>query len=200
MNKRIIIQDLISDTGQVGNVTVIGDDTPAPTPTGTISITENGSYDVSGYAEAEVEVAGSGGDQTISFLDWVREGCNTYGDFQSSTTRIACKHMLFKCKSISIPSGLQFSIAASIMPIINNTNMVYATSSRSNFQGFWNGTEYTNSFTWFDTPTFDLTQILGWSDNYFVMFLRHQDNSEIQPSEGNSVVVTYDLADRAFVS
>lgn len=57
MNKRIIIQDLISDTGQVGNVTVIGDDTPGPTPTGTISITENGSYDVAQFAEAEVQVA-----------------------------------------------------------------------------------------------------------------------------------------------
>jgi hypothetical protein len=56
MSKKIIIQDLVSETGEIGKVTVIGDDTPAPTPTGTISITENGTYDVAEFAEAEVEV------------------------------------------------------------------------------------------------------------------------------------------------
>lgn len=68
MNKRIIIQDLISDTGQVGNVTVIGDDTPGPTPTGTISITENGTYDVAEFSEAEVEVPTGGGADNLELL------------------------------------------------------------------------------------------------------------------------------------
>lgn len=151
------------------------------------------------YCEDDIEVAytkpsGGGGDQTISFLDWVQQGSNNGGWFQPSTTRIACKHMLFKCKSISIPSGVQLALGVASMPTINNT-----VAAGSGFEGFWNGTAYTTSFTWFNAPTFDLTQILDWSDNYVVMFLRHQDNSTIQPSEGNSVVVTYDLADGAFV-
>lgn len=36
---------------------IMADDKTAPTPTGTISITENGTYDVAEFAEAEVEVA-----------------------------------------------------------------------------------------------------------------------------------------------
>lgn len=147
-------------------------------------------------AIADIPTGGSGGDQTISFLDWVQQGCNTSGQLQSSTTRIACRHMLFKCKSISIPSGVQLALGAATMPTITNAVASYNTFS---FLGFWNGTAYTTSFTWFDAPTFDLTQILDWSDNYVVMFLRHQDNSTIQPSEGNPVVVTYDLAGGAFV-
>lgn len=35
---------------------VLGGGTPGPTPSGTISITENGTYDVAGFAEAEVNV------------------------------------------------------------------------------------------------------------------------------------------------
>lgn len=65
MNKRIIIQDLISDTGQVGKVTVIGDDTPGPNPSVLVpkTITENGTYDpaddeADGYSSVEVEVQG----------------------------------------------------------------------------------------------------------------------------------------------
>lgn len=147
-----------------------------------------------GFVSEIQAIPSGGGDQTISFLDWVQQGCNNNGAFQTTTSRIACKHMLFRCKSISIPSGVQLALGAATMPTINNT--VAATSE---FVGFWNGNAYTTSFTWFDAPTFDLTQILHWSDNYVVMFLRHQNNSTVQPSEGNPVVVTYDLADGAFV-
>lgn len=72
MNKRIIIQDLISDTGQVGNVTVIGDDTPGPTPTGTV-ISVNGqtgevvlNADDVGASPAETVVEVSRTDPTIT--------------------------------------------------------------------------------------------------------------------------------------
>lgn len=137
---------------------------------------------------------GGGGDQTISFLDWVQQGSNTTGGFQPSTSRITCKHMLYKCKSISIPSGLEIAIASSSMLKITDT--VWTTST---FVGFWNGTSYTDSFTWFSASTFDLTEILNWEDNYVVLFLRHPDNSNIQTSEGNPVVVTYNTADGAFI-
>lgn len=75
MSKKIIIQDLVSETGEIGKVTVIGDDTPGPTPTGTISITENGTYDVAEFAEAEVDVAsGGGGAQLIASGTWTGDG------------------------------------------------------------------------------------------------------------------------------
>lgn len=47
---------------------VLGGGTPGPTPSGTISITENGTYDVAGFAEAEVNVAGGGADLSVAEL------------------------------------------------------------------------------------------------------------------------------------
>lgn len=198
MATRMLLSNLVNEKGALGDAQKIGPSSGGgPTPSGAISITENGTYDVAQYAEAEVNVSTGGGDQTISFLDWVQQGSNYTGAFVNADNRIACKHMLFKCKSISIPSGVQFALGAASMPTIDASVAIHI--SNSSFLGFWDGTAYITTFTWFDSPTFDLTQIHDWSDNYVIMFLRHQDNSPISVSEGNPVVVTYDFADGAFV-
>lgn len=50
---------------------VLGGGTPGPTPSGTISITENGTYDVAAFAEAEVAVEEPQGlvDMVIDYAD-----------------------------------------------------------------------------------------------------------------------------------
>lgn len=56
-------QDVAKDKvfyGADGN-RVIGTAEEGPTPTGTLSITENGTYDVTNYANADVNVSGGGG-------------------------------------------------------------------------------------------------------------------------------------------
>ena len=147
-------------------------------------------------SEIQAIPSGGVGDQTISFLDWVQQGCNNAGAFVSSTTRITTKHMLYKCKSISIPTGVELALAVGTMPHITN----FVTATGGNLVGFWSGTAYTTSFTWFSAATFDLTTIANWSDNYVLMFLRHPNNSDIQASEGNPVVITYDHADGAIIN
>lgn len=148
-----------------------------------------------GFADAIAAIpSGGGGAQTISFLDWAQAGSDTYGSFQPSTTRIVCKHILYKCRSVLIPSGVEIAVGAAAFPQITNS-----VGTGSAFIGFWNGTTYTNSFTWFNLQTIDFTEFANWEKYYFVMFLRHPNNSNIVPSEGNSVVVTYDISDGAVV-
>ena len=151
------------------------------------------------YCEDDIEIVyvspgGGGGTQTISFLDWTQQGSTNTGAFQSSNTRIACKHGLYKCRSISIFSGVEVAFGAALFPYIGAK-----IDAASGFVGFWSGSSYSSSFTWFNSQTIDLTQFADWSDNYFVMFLRHPNNSNISPSEGNNVVVTYDPSDGAVI-
>lgn len=48
------------DVALIDRAVLDGEEEPAPVPTGTISITENGTYDVAEYASADVDVQGGG--------------------------------------------------------------------------------------------------------------------------------------------
>lgn len=150
------------------------------------------------YCEDDIEVAytkpsGGGGEQTISFLDWENYTAGTGGGFNPSNTRIVCKHGLYKCRSISIPTGFEIVIGAANFPRIT-TGM----AAGVRFVGFWTGSGYINTFAWHNSPTIDLTAIEGWDDYYFVMLVRNTSNTAISPSEGNNVVVSYNLSDGAY--
>jgi len=62
METRMLLSNLVSETGALGTAQKIGPSSGGgPAPSGSISIDQNGTYDVAQYAEAEVEVAGVGG-------------------------------------------------------------------------------------------------------------------------------------------
>lgn len=137
MNKRIIIQDLISDTGQVGNVTVIGDDTPGPTPTGTIFIDQNGHYSVAEFAEAEVQVAGVGevikteGDFTL-----LSDGASPVLEHNLGTQKIGV--LIYPIGKITASAGYRnyYALFINANAIIGEqTWTLDASSYNSNFSG-----------------------------------------------------------------
>lgn len=94
---------------------VIGDDTPGPTPTGTIPITENGTYDVAEFAEAEVEVASE--DNLVKLMNG-----NPVSFNDDSITRLSLN--VANLRSIRVPNAT--SIAPNFSRLIRGITDVFA--------------------------------------------------------------------------
>lgn len=96
-------------------------------PTGTISITENGTVDVSNYASADVSVSGSGGKNTQAIIG-----------------------MYVTTKSLYRPSGLKLTVAKTGTYTIKWVCQRMTTSGTNGTALFINNTQYGNNFenTW----------------------------------------------------
>lgn len=108
---------------------VLGGGTPGPTPSGTISITENGTYDVAQYAEAKVQV--SSGEKTLTKLAEVTitEPVSALAITASDAMK-SCDKLYIRLEDVAL------SVEDWIYPYINNNpsiNMGYLPSKATVF-------------------------------------------------------------------